>query len=118
MSSYIPLKWKSRKQSRTINNIVRTLLAHASLPLSFWHHALQMATYILNILPHKQLNYQSLLCILYQKDQSYSHLRVFGCLCYPLISFIIINKLQPHSTPCVFFFLGILHIIMGINASI
>jgi len=33
----------------TINNLIRMLLAHASLPPSFWHHALQMITYRLNV---------------------------------------------------------------------
>lgn len=61
-----------------------------------------MATYLLNILPSKTLNFQSPLQILYQKDPSYSHLRVFGCLCYPLFPSTMINKLQPRSTPCVF----------------
>nr|KYP70331.1 Retrovirus-related Pol polyprotein from transposon TNT 1-94 [Cajanus cajan] len=97
-----PLKMGNLKDIRTINNIVCTLLAHASFPPSFWHHALQMATYLLNILPHKLLNYQSPLQILYQKDPSYSHLRVFGCLCYPLIPSTTINKLQPWSTSCIF----------------
>lgn len=80
----------------------RTLLAHASLPPSFWHHALQMATYLLNILPSKVLGNTSPLQILYQRDPSYSHIRVFGCLCYPLFPSTTINKLQPRSTPCVF----------------
>ena len=55
--------------------------------------------------PHflnKQLAYQSPLKILYQKEPSYSHLRVFGCLCYPLFPSTTINKLQARSTPCVF----------------
>jgi len=47
-------------------------------------------------------NYQSPLKILFQKDPCYSHLRVFGCLCYPLFPSPIINKLQSRSTPCVF----------------
>ncbi|KAI4348037.1 hypothetical protein L6164_008799 [Bauhinia variegata] len=93
---------KAKRKIQTINNIVSTLLAHASVPPSFWHHALQMATYLLNILPSKQLAYQSPLKILYQKDPSYSHLWVFGCLCYPLFPSTTINKLQPRSTPCVF----------------
>ena len=80
----------------------RTLLAHASLPPSFWHHALQMATYLLNILPSKVLGNTSPLQILYQRDPSYSHIRVFGCLCYPLFPSTTINKLQPRSTPCEF----------------
>jgi len=61
-----------------------------------------MATYLLNILPNKNLNYQSPLKILFQKDPSYSHLRVFGCLCYSLFPSPTINKLQSRSTPCVF----------------
>lgn len=93
---------KAERKIRTINNIIRTLLVHASLPPSFWHHALHMATYLLNILPNKQLAYQSPLKVLYQKEPSYSHLRVFGCLCYPLFPSTTINKLQARSTPCVF----------------
>ncbi len=61
-----------------------------------------MTTYLLNILPSKTINFESPLKMLYQKDPSYSHLRVFGCLCYPLIPSNTIHKLQPRSTPCVF----------------
>jgi histone deacetylase 1/2 len=93
---------KAERKIRSINNIIRTLLVHASLPPNFWHHALQMATYLLNILPNKKLNYQSPLKILFQKVPSYSHLRVFGCLCYPLFPSPTINKLQSRSIPCVF----------------
>lgn len=80
----------------------RTLPAHASLPPSFWHHALQMATYLLNVLPSKLLGNKSPLEVLYTRVPSYDHIRVFGCLCYPLIPSTTINKLQPRSTPCVF----------------
>ncbi|KAL2899813.1 Copia protein [Bienertia sinuspersici] len=38
---------------RTINNIKRTLLFHASLPPEFWEYALETATYLLNIFPQK-----------------------------------------------------------------
>ncbi|XP_021741308.1 uncharacterized protein LOC110707588 [Chenopodium quinoa] len=93
---------KAERKIRTINNVTRTLLAHASLPPSFWHHALQIATYLLNIRPSKLLGNKSPLELLYQRVPSYSHLRVFGCLCYPLIPSTTINKLQPRSTPCVF----------------
>ena len=61
-----------------------------------------MATYLLNILPNKKLAFQPPIKILYQKDPSYSHLRVFGCLCYPLLPSTSRNKLQARSTPCVF----------------
>ena len=74
--------------------------------MSFWlscpHHALQMATYFLNILPSKLLSNKSPLGILHKRQPSYSHLRVFGCLCYPLFPSTTTNKLQPKSTQCVF----------------
>ena len=82
--------------------MIRTLLLHASLPSYFWHHALRMATYLLNILPTPKLNNLSPLQILYQKAPIFTHLRTFGCLCYPLFPSSQINKLQPCSTPCVF----------------
>ena len=97
-----PQNGKAERKIQSINNIVRTLLAHASIPHSFWHHALAMATYLLNILPTKLLGYQTPTHILYQKNPSYKHLRVFGCLCYPLFPSTQIHKLQSRSTPCIF----------------
>jgi len=61
-----------------------------------------MATYLLNILPNKQLALQTPTTILYQKLPLYSHLKVFGCLCYPLIPSTTRYKLKPRSSPCVF----------------
>ena len=97
-----PQNGKAERHIKSINNIIRTLLAHASMPPSFWHHALSMATYLLNILPSKVLDYLSPAQILYQSDPSYSDLRVFGCLCFPLFPSTTINKLQERSTPCAY----------------
>lgn len=93
---------KAEKKIRTINNLIRTLLAHAFNPLSFWHHALQMTTYLFNILPSIILNGLTPTQVLYHRRPTYNHLRVFGCLCYPLLQSSTINKLQPRSMPCVF----------------
>lgn len=97
-----PQNGKAERTIRTINNMVRTLLSHASLPNSFWHHALQMTTYILNILPHKTKQYFTPTSLLYHKHPTYDHLKVFGCLCFPLTPSTSINKLQNRSSPCVF----------------
>ena len=97
-----PQNGKAERHIKTINNFIRTLLAHASLPHSFGHLALALATYLLNIIPTKVLNYKSPTQILYQRNPIYSALRVFGCLCFPLFPSTIINKLQERSTPCVY----------------
>ena len=45
---------KSERKLRSIKLIIWTLLIRASLP---WHHALEMATYLLNILPSKAIKF-------------------------------------------------------------
>ena len=54
---------------------VKNAFLHGNLEETvYMHHALQMATYLLNILPNKKLAFQPPTKILYQKDSSYSHL--------------------------------------------
>lgn len=60
------------------------------------------AAYLHNILPSRLLNYRSPTSALYLKEPTYSHLRVFGCVCYPNLSAKQRHKLDPRSTPCVF----------------
>jgi hypothetical protein len=50
---------KAERKIRTINNMIRTMLAHSFVPPSYWHHALHMATYLLNIIPCKTFHNQS-----------------------------------------------------------
>ena len=65
---------KAERKIRTINNMIRTMLAHSSVPPSFSHHALHMATYLLNIIPCKTLQNQSPTQLLYHRDPPYTHL--------------------------------------------
>ncbi|KAJ9547776.1 LOW QUALITY PROTEIN: hypothetical protein OSB04_020319 [Centaurea solstitialis] len=90
-----------KRSIRSINNILRTLLAHSNVPMYLWHHALQHATYLLNILPTKTLANLTPTRLLYNLQPTYTHLRTFGCLCYPLTPSLSIHKLQKRSQPCV-----------------
>ena len=91
---------KSERMIRTINNFIRTLLFQAHLPPQYWTEALFMATHLLNILPSTAIKNEIPYTKLFNKQPSYTHLRVFGCLCYPYIH--TTHKLQARSTPCVF----------------
>ncbi|KAJ9565690.1 hypothetical protein OSB04_001656 [Centaurea solstitialis] len=93
---------KAERKIRTINNMLRTLLAQSSLPPNLWHHALEVATYLLNILPSKNHNFLSPTTLLYKCQPTYEHLRVFGCLCYPILPPNAHHKLANRSQPCVF----------------
>ncbi|KAJ9550050.1 hypothetical protein OSB04_022593 [Centaurea solstitialis] len=93
---------KSERMIRRLNDIIRALLVHSSLPSTFWVEALHTATYLHNILPTKKLHFHTPAFALYRRHPTYDHLRVFGCACYPNMSATQTNKLSPRSTQCVF----------------
>jgi len=51
---------------------------------------------------NKKLALQTPTTILYRKSPSYSHLKVFGCLGFPLNPSTTRKNIQERSTPCVF----------------
>ncbi|GJR82489.1 ribonuclease H-like domain-containing protein [Tanacetum coccineum] len=91
---------KSERMIRTINNLIRTLLFQAHLPPNYWTEALNMAVYLLNILPSRAINNEIPFTRLFGAQPDYSVLRVFGCLCYPHID--TNHKLGPRATPSIF----------------
>ncbi|CAL9245815.1 unnamed protein product [Arabidopsis halleri] len=93
---------KSERMIRTINNAIRTLLFQARLPPSYWVEALHAAVHVLNITPSKAIHNQIPFQLLFQKQPTYEHLRVFGCLCFPNINHSNLTKLSARSTPCLF----------------
>jgi len=93
---------KAERIIRSTNNIVRCLLLQAGLPPSYWVEGLHAATYLLNRLPTKTLQYSTPHMALFATSPSYEHLRVFGCRCYPNLSATAPHKLAPRSVSCVF----------------
>nr|GEV62097.1 ribonuclease H-like domain-containing protein [Tanacetum cinerariifolium] len=91
---------KSERMLRTINNLISTLLFQAYIPSSYWVKALNMAAYLLNILPSTAINNEISFTKLYNQIPTYEDLRVFGCLCYPHVD--ASRKLEPRFTPCIF----------------
>ena len=55
------------------------LLAHVSLPLKFWDEAFLTAVHIINMLPSRVINNETLVERLLHVKPDYSTLRVFGC---------------------------------------
>ena len=97
-----PQNGKAERILRTLNNSVRTLLIHASMPPKYWAEALAAATYLLNRRPSSSISNVIPYFRLYNAYPSYDHLRVFGCLCYPNLQATSSHKLAPRSTACVF----------------
>jgi hypothetical protein len=79
-----------------------TLLAHSHLSNRYWVDAFLTAVYVINRLPTPVLKNQSPYSKLYKCDPDYQKLRVFGCLCYPLLRHDGKHKLEYRSKPCIF----------------
>ncbi|WVZ97078.1 hypothetical protein U9M48_042639 [Paspalum notatum var. saurae] len=91
---------ETKRMIRTTNDVMRTLLFQASLPVRFWAESLHTATYLLNRLSSTACPAPTLHHALFGTPR-YDHLRVFGCACYPNTSATASHKLAPRSTWCV-----------------
>nr|CAN82452.1 hypothetical protein VITISV_003326 [Vitis vinifera] len=75
------------------------------LPIDSPVHTTQLkmtATFLINRMPSKVLEYDSPYFTLFRRHPDYKSLRVFGCLCYPFIRPYNTHKLQYRSVQCLF----------------
>jgi histone deacetylase 1/2 len=85
------------------------LLANSSMPLKFWDEAFLAATFLINILPSKVINYRTPSELLFGCKPDYMSLRVFGCACWPNLRPFNSHKLAFRSKRCVFLGYSPLH---------
>ena len=90
------------RKHKHILEVARALRFQASLPLKFWGECVLTATYLINITPTPKLSGKCPYEILFKKLPSYSHLRVFGSLCYALNSNKSKDKFESKAVRCVF----------------
>ncbi|MCO5602658.1 hypothetical protein L7F22_056794 [Adiantum nelumboides] len=67
------------RKNRTIMEMARAMLAHASLPRSYWAEACNTAVYIQNRSPTHALQDMTSFQAYYGRKPTVSHFRVFGC---------------------------------------
>jgi hypothetical protein len=90
------------RKHRHIIETVLTLLAHASMPLTFWDEAFLTATYLINRLPRKVIYDSTPIECLFHKKLDYSFLRTFGCARWLHLSPYNSRKLKFRLKQCVF----------------
>lgn len=91
-----------RKNRHLVENGL-TLLAHSCVPFKFWHFAFDMTVFLINRMPSSVSKNKSPYKCIFNQPPDYSFLKVFKCLCYPLIRLYNRYKVDYRYTTCLFF---------------
>ncbi|KAJ9538361.1 hypothetical protein OSB04_031094 [Centaurea solstitialis] len=89
----------SERRNRTLLDMVRSMMCHSSLPVSFWGHALETAAHILNRVLTKSVE-KTPYEIWTGKKPKLSFLKIWGCEVY--VKRPTSEKLKPKSDKCIF----------------
>jgi len=92
----------AERKNRHLMEVARAMMFHTNVPKHFWSDAVVSASYLINRTPTKILLDSSPFEVLNKVKPFINHLRVFGCVCFVLISGEQRNKLQPKSTKGMF----------------
>jgi transposase InsO family protein len=92
----------AERKNRHLMEVERSMMFHTNVTKKFWGDAVMTACYLINRTPTKVLQDVSTFEVLNKTKPSLDHLRVFGCVCFVLVSGDQRNKLDTKSTRCMF----------------
>uniref|UniRef100_A0A2N9EUK7 Integrase catalytic domain-containing protein n=1 Tax=Fagus sylvatica TaxID=28930 RepID=A0A2N9EUK7_FAGSY len=92
----------AERKHRHLIQCALALLSESTLPMSYWSYAVSTATHLINRLPTPNLNHKTPWEMLFHAPPDLTHLKSFGCQCFPLITPYTAHKLHPKTIPCVF----------------
>ncbi|RVW18790.1 Retrovirus-related Pol polyprotein from transposon TNT 1-94 [Vitis vinifera] len=91
----------AERRNRTLMEMVRSMMSYSDLPISFWGHAIETTTYILNLVPSKSVP-KTATELWTGRKPSLKHVRMWGCPAHVLKGKT--DKLETKTESC--FFIG------------
>ena len=88
-----------KRRNRTLLDMVRSMLSYSSLPESFWGYALEIAAYILNLVPSKSVS-KTPTELWKGRKPSLNHIRIWGAPAHVLVQ--TQQKLESRTEMCMF----------------
>jgi hypothetical protein len=94
----------AERKNRHLLEVTRSLMLDMHFPKSYWGDALLTATYLINRMPSRVLDFQTPLEVLSPPLSTEIGVspKNFGCVCFVYIHGLARSKLDPRSLKCVF----------------
>lgn len=90
------------RRHRTLLNTARALMFQSAMPIKFWPYSILTATWMINRLPSRVLDWNTPYGVLFGAPPDLNMLRPFGCLAYAVDVSPKRGKFDPRSNKCVF----------------
>jgi hypothetical protein len=92
----------AERKNRHLLEVTRCMMMSMNVPKHLWGQAVLIATYLINRMSSRVLDWKSPIEMLRGKNQEVIPLKTFGCVCFVQDNKPNVGKLDPKAVKCVF----------------